>query len=273
MSTAGVRQRIHDALLFRFSPGGLGQGEPHQRKEGPPAALFLLQGICPVRRARLLLRCMRECMWVPDICAKIPLCCDFWLAISICCKNPIMQTMVRTARVNLEQQGEAGCWAGDRAVARLAGVPRGLCKSHLWPGAASVMENIALQERAGAPRQTRPRGSRAGCSAGSQSAAALPAGALHGLYKYRFCPDAVALMEDNCSAGNGRDAAADVASRQQGRVLGRQSVGRRSTSGRTARLRRGKTGVAGAVRLQLSFLPVSSTAQPYRCASTPSQYP
>ena len=42
-------------------------------------------------------------------------------------------------------------------------------------------------------------------------------------------------------------------------------MSRRSSHGRTARLRRGKTGVAGAVRLQLSFLPVSATPQPYRC--------
>ena len=49
-------------------------------------------------------------------------------------------------------------------------------------------------------------------------------------------------------------------------MLGK-STSRRSSNGRTARLRRGKTGVAGAVRLQLSFLPVSSMPQPYRCYS------
>ena len=71
------------------------------------------------------------------------------------------------------------------------------------------------------------------------------------------------LLTEGASAGEAKDSAAHAASRQQGRVLGRQ-MGRRSSNGRTARLRRGKTGVAGAVRLQLSFLPVSSTAKPYR---------
>lgn len=75
---------------------------------------------------------------------------------------------------------------------------------------------------------------------------------------------AVTVLQDTAAcAGGAKDAAADAASRQQGRVLGR---GRRSSSGRTARLRRGKTDVAGAVRLQLSFHPVSPTPQPYRCA-------
>ena len=65
------------------------------------------------------------------------------------------------------------------------------------------------------------------------------------------------------SAGEARDSAAQAASRQQGRVLGR-GMARRPSNGRTARLRRGKTGVAGAVRLQLSFLPVSPTPKSYR---------
>ena len=70
-------------------------------------------------------------------------------------------------------------------------------------------------------------------------------------------------LTEGLGAGEAKDSAAHAASRQQGRVLGRQ-MGRRSSNGRTARLRRGKTGVAGAVRLQLSFLPVSSTPKPYR---------
>ena len=73
------------------------------------------------------------------------------------------------------------------------------------------------------------------------------------------------LPDTAAGAGSAKDAAADAASKQPGRVLGRQ-MGRRSSNGRTARLRRGKTGVAGAVRLQLSFHPVSPTPQPYRCA-------
>ncbi|CAK0771570.1 hypothetical protein CVIRNUC_003873 [Coccomyxa viridis] len=71
------------------------------------------------------------------------------------------------------------------------------------------------------------------------------------------------FFRDPSYTGEAKDSAAHAASRQQGRVLGRQ-MGRRSSNGRTARLRRGKTGVAGAVRLQLSFLPVSSTPKPYR---------
>ena len=77
---------------------------------------------------------------------------------------------------------------------------------------------------------------------------------------------AVTVLQGTAAcAGSAKDAAADAASKQQGRMLGRQ-MGRRSSNGRTARLRRGKTGVAGAVRLQLSFHPVSPTPQPYRCA-------
>ncbi|CAL5228044.1 g11108 [Coccomyxa viridis] len=76
------------------------------------------------------------------------------------------------------------------------------------------------------------------------------------------------LFGEPQKTGSAKSSAAESATRQQGRVLGKTSS-RRSSNGRTARLRRGKTDVAGAVRLQLSFLPVSSTPQPYRNPQDP----
>jgi hypothetical protein len=47
---------------------------------------------------------------------------------------------------------------------------------------------------------------------------------------------------------------------------------KRSSGGRSARLRRSKLGVAGAIRLQLSFHPISDKPLPYRLSSTRSLY-
>lgn len=78
------------------------------------------------------------------------------------------------------------------------------------------------------------------------------------------------LIQHGGNAGSSKSAAAEgpASTKAAGQKVSQSRLatrlGKRSTTAARSRLRRSKLGVAGAIRLQLSFHPVSSTPQPYR---------
>ncbi len=78
-------------------------------------------------------------------------------------------------------------------------------------------------------------------------------------------------MSMAAATGSGKAAAASEAPAAKARQLASSRLttrlSKRGSGGRSARLRRSKMGVAGAIRLQLSYHPVSDKPLPYRWAA------